>query len=379
MQPSDLKQSVYKSLTSIFSKVPPFETMPENVLEMRFALRLILDKWRNLVTGRVDDKKAYQQEALLAVDPGDEGVRDIRFLTATSLGESLEGAEWGIKRPLSGQHIALKDQPSNRTMSAMQAGVKMMLHELNEALEEDGAGDQEFSDAEESEDEIDELDRLQGGSKVNLVRTAYVPAGGKTSTIAQLEDDEVVLPDSKGKIEQRSIQHPSHQARKDILNQPMASTGPGTTEMTRAPRQHQTTSAGILGLQPFANSFNTIGNMNLLGVPQGSSANAVRSGIKLNAWTTRESLELLRIFRDHEEMTHNEKVAELHRVMTEIRSREGGGQKPERTREAMRQHMRLLHEKGLTMKDLQAKLGIVGDAESDLSSQDEEEDEIEVD
>ena len=201
-----LDAEIVRALTVVFKRVPPYTYDIENAREMRFALRLILNEWLELIERRVGDKKAYQQQALFAVDPGDEGIDDVRFTTAKVLCDALEEAAWGFKSALFGRIVPPEGQASNMTMSGVFNGIRTMLNQLDAVLEVDGTKDVEFSDNEESDDESNSTSKRSTAAKFSIIRAPYTASIGKTSTIPQLEDRWIVLPDSRGKIEERSVQ-----------------------------------------------------------------------------------------------------------------------------------------------------------------------------
>lgn len=113
----------------------PLDLDIENLREMRFAIWLILDRCRAIIRHGVVHKQTYQEEALRAVDPDEEGLEEIRELTAVALGEILEQAEWGFKPTSDEEAIALEDQPCNQTMRQVQVDLENVLDKLNQVLE----------------------------------------------------------------------------------------------------------------------------------------------------------------------------------------------------------------------------------------------------
>ncbi|KAK3722015.1 hypothetical protein LTR37_002831 [Vermiconidia calcicola] len=151
---SPIAQQIVAALTNIW-KNSHRDRDVETAREMRFALRLILSKWRDSISRGFQDKAAFEGGALRVVDPGNENVMDARGLTARALANVLARAPWATRSDETPTRSP-DGQPKlacNSTMRDVQSGIKIVLDKLNRCLEVDGSEDREFSDAEMSEDE----------------------------------------------------------------------------------------------------------------------------------------------------------------------------------------------------------------------------------
>ena len=154
LDPALIAGRVYTHLVKIYKHVTP-GTVVENAREMRFALRLIVSGWLDLIEAGATSRPAYTWQALRSVDPRDEGVQDVRFQTATVLKKVLERADWITRPEVHSKIESAERQTNNVTMHRVYEGIKYTLKELDDVLEKDGSKDREFSDAELSEEEDD--------------------------------------------------------------------------------------------------------------------------------------------------------------------------------------------------------------------------------
>lgn len=121
---------------------------------MRFGLRLIIDMWHQLAEDQLEDKHAYQEGCLIAVNEEKAGVVNIRTMAADIVIEILADAPWGLKRNLPQKIcVPIEPMPTNVTLREMQQGVKQAVEHLSGILREDGTEDLEHSDDELSEEE----------------------------------------------------------------------------------------------------------------------------------------------------------------------------------------------------------------------------------
>ena len=124
---------------------------------MRFAIRLILSKWRGLIESGCTAKSKFLPSAIEAVDHNSRGIQNVRLSTAKALGNIVLRCDWRFRERGNHGLLLLEHQPGNVSMHKVQLGIKRVLKELDAVLEEDGSKGKEFSDSEESEDELSRI------------------------------------------------------------------------------------------------------------------------------------------------------------------------------------------------------------------------------
>ena len=99
--------------------------------EMRFAIRLIVIRWVDLINQGATTRSSFWKEALHAVDPSHTGVANIRTMAARSVGSILEGSEWDMNsRGEDGRYLPDDQQPANKTIHQVIEGVKRVVRNL---------------------------------------------------------------------------------------------------------------------------------------------------------------------------------------------------------------------------------------------------------
>lgn len=361
----------------VFKRVAPYQSEIEDLREMRFALRLILDAWRKLVVRYELDKRAYVHEALVAVDPGDEGVDDVRLLTAKALVVLLQQSDWGFRPQLLGSETALQDQPCNRIMRHIQQGLHLVLKTLDVELAKDGSLDVEYSDAEDSdrEDEDEGTQTQRRRAESGIARRAYVPAKGKLPVTAELKDVEDADSSYNAKVKTDKAAQPRVRSRAGKPG-PTPSAGTGLDKRTlHAKRDQIGRSEDPLRIyvssyvdsratsQPNETARQVAGKQKAPSTAYPGSAvhhdlsqraqDVRRAGPR---WSRRENLELLKIDEEFPGSADRAKGVELNKRMVQTGNYEG---KHVRTENAIKNNRAVLKKRNATILSLEADLGMV--------------------
>ena len=129
----------------------------ESAREMRFAIRLIVIRWVDLINQGATARSSFCKEALHAVDPAHAPLPTIRIMAARSVGSILKTAEWDMNSKADdGQFLGDDQQPANKTIHQAIEGMKRVNAEINAVLEQHGSVELEFDDSELEEEEEEE-------------------------------------------------------------------------------------------------------------------------------------------------------------------------------------------------------------------------------
>ena len=158
---SPIAQEVEQALRSIYT-TSLYSSPEESAREMRFAMRLIVIRWVDLINQGATVRSSFWKEAMNAVDVNHTGVANIRTTAVRSIGSILKGSEWDMNsRGEDGRYLPDDQQAANKTIHGIIEGMKRINAEINALLERHGSVEVEFEDPESEEDEEEDEEEVE--------------------------------------------------------------------------------------------------------------------------------------------------------------------------------------------------------------------------